>query len=340
MLAFLRWLGVLLAIALLVAAIAACGGGGDDDATRTTAPTADQNDGDDDDDGPTAEPGDDDDDDVDPGPAGTSVEVNETFWHAGFQVELGTALVDEEGVLFIDAVFHNLGAADNASLDSRLALRSGGKDYVGNENFFDQDIPAVAARGTAEGNFAWYIDREFSLDDATFIIGHPDNNQAIVPLGPDSPEELLTLEPQELTLSGQAVAGAVTVDLVGGEIRADLPNAYSIADKDHLELTLNFSVTVGEGIQIGQGVFQDQNVALRQPDGSEIDVRSDGQSGVNELLQGNEGQTIDDLSVRFEIEKPAPGDYAFIIQGPYGPGGAEVTDEIEFTVPELPTLGE
>ncbi len=69
------------------------------------------------------------------------------------------------------------------------------------------------------------------------------------------------------------------------------------------------------------------------PDGTAVAVRSDGRSGVNEILQGKEGTTIPDLSVRFEIPSPAQGQYALVLRGNYGPGGAFVEGELAFTIP-------
>jgi len=320
--AFLKTLPGLLALSIALGVIAACGGG--DDAKTAT---------------PTVRTG---------GSTGTatvpadigsdSIEVNETFWHAGYEVDLGTATL-ADNIVKIDGVFKNLGPASNAAFDSLVTLRSGGNDYQDTADL-EQDLPALGPKGQKTGNFAIFVEEAFSFDDAVLIIGHPDNNQAIIPLGPNSGETLRTLEPKELTITGQAVAGPVTVDLEGGEIRADLPEKYSIADKDHLELTLRFSVTPGNGISIGQGVFQSPNVKLKTPDGKTIAVRGDGVSGVNELLQGNEGTTISDLSVRFEVKKPTAGKYTLIIVGLWGPSSSEVTGETTFTVPAAPTLGE
>lgn len=62
-------------------------------------------------------------------------------------------------------------------------------------------------------------------------------------------------------------------------------------------------------------------------------VRTDGRSGVNELLQGKEGTTIRDLSVRFIVDEPAEGEYAFIVRGPYAPDREMVEGEVTFEVP-------
>lgn len=326
----LKKLSALLALTLALGVIGACGGG-DDDSTTTTATATRTG-------GATATPTPEETDDGGNQASEDSLEINETVYHAGYKVSLGTATL-ANNVVKIDAQFENLGSASNATIDSLITLRSGGNDYA-DTAIFDEDLPALAAKGKGTGNFAIRVDDNFGFDDAVLIIGHPDNNQAIIPLGANSGETLLTLEPKELTITGQAVAGPVTVDLEGGELRADLPDQYSIADKEHLELTLNFSVTPGNGIPIGQGVFQDPNVKLRTPDGKTIAVRDDGRSGVNELLQGKEGTTISDLSVRFEVKKPTAGEYTLIITGLWGPSLAEVTGETTFTVPAAPTLGE
>jgi hypothetical protein len=126
------------------------------------------------------------------------------------------------------------------------------------------------------------------------------------------------------------------VTLTGAELRADLPEKHSEEEAGKLALTVFFTATPQAGIQVGQGVLQDGNVALTLPDGTSVAVRSDGISGVNEILQGKEGTTILDLSVRFDVPAPAEGDYAFILKGAYGAGGAQVQGEAPFTVPVAP----
>ena len=98
-------------------------------------------------------------------------------------------------------------------------------------------------------------------------------------------------------------------------------------------MIVSFEVTVAEGIPIGEGVLQSPNVALKLPDGTAVAVRSDGRSGVNELLQGKEGTTIQDLSVRFIVDEPADGQYAFLVRGPYAPDREMVEGEVTFDVP-------
>jgi hypothetical protein len=247
-------------------------------------------------------------------------------------VELGEASFvpgDSGGTVTIDAVFNNLGT-DTSTFDSQYILIAGGENYEGER--FAEGLPEVPGGLSGNGEFVFDVNDDFVFDDAVLRIGNAQNNQAIIPIGADATEELVTLEPQEVAVAGTIVAGAVTVNVEGAEVRTDLPDAHSITEKDSTTITIRFSVSPAAGIQIGQGVFQDPNVALRLPDGTAAAVRSDGRSGVNELLQGKEGTTIPDLSVRFEIPAPAAGDYAFIVRGKYGPGGADAEGELVFTV--------
>jgi hypothetical protein len=262
-----------------------------------------------------------------------SVQIDESYWHAGFKVTLGEARLttDDFGGLGveIDAVFENLSDAD-ATPDSTLVLQSGGQNYT--EPTLDQEIPQVPGGLSSNGLITFQVDEAFSFDDAVLIVGRSSNNQAMVPLTPGA-GELVSLEPQEIAASGSATAGALTVTLTGVEVRADLPEKHIEEEEGKLALRVFFSAMPVAGIQIGQGVLQNGNVALKLPDGTSVAVRSDGISGVNELLQGKEGTTITDLSVRFDVPSPAAGEYAFIIKGKYGPGGAQVEAEVLFTVP-------
>jgi hypothetical protein len=311
-------LGPLTLILLVAAAMAlvACGGGGG---------------GDDDEDEPTVE-------EVEETPteeaAATTATINQDFWHAGWKVTLEDAALstDEFGAatVTINATFENLGETDS-SFNSQLALTSGGNSYTSDD--FNSELPTVPAGLTNDGVFAFTVDEQFSFDDATLTVGAPEGNQAVVPLGANSPDELVTLEPQVIAVNGSATAGPIAFTVTEAEIRADRPDWSDQVEAGKLAMTVRFEVTPGAGIEIGEGVLQSQNVALMQPDGTALAVLDDGRSGVNELLQGREGTTISDLSARFLIDAPAEGDYVFIIRGPYGPDRAEVEGQVIITVP-------
>lgn len=306
----------LIAIAMLALSLAACGGGGsgDEEATATSeGPEATA----------TREAG---------GSAGT-ISVDQDFWHAGWKVSLGDASLAEDDfgtvAVTIDAVFENL-SAQQGTFNSRLALTSGGIAYADESS--ENDLPNVPGGLTGRGVIGIQVDDGFSFDDAVLIVGNPDNNQALVPLTAGA-GTLVSLEPREIAASGTASAGPLSFTVERAELRADLPDWSDEMPAGMLAMTVYFSATVGTGIPIGEGVLQGQHVALRLPDGTSVAVRSDGRSGVNELLQGKEGTTISDLSVRFEVNDPPEGAYAFIIRGPYGPGREMVEGEVTFQVP-------
>jgi hypothetical protein len=306
---------LVLALALALTVTFACGGGDEDEETPTPEPTAEE----------TPKETDAVEEDT--------VAVDESFWHAGWKVTLGDATLTPGGFgsadVTIDAEFENLGA-DQATFDSQLLLTSGGNDYA-DESSEGHDFPQVPGERSGEGSLSFRVDDEFSLEDATLIVGNPSNNQAVVPIGPDG-DDLVSLEPQEIDVSGTATAGAVTITVERAELRADLPDRHSEMEEGSLALTVYFSATPQAGIQVGQGVLQDPNVILELPNGTAVSVISDGVSGVNELLQGKEGTTIPDLSVRYEVPEDAEGTFAIVLRGKYGPGGADAEGSLEFTV--------
>ncbi|MGH2348135.1 MAG: hypothetical protein ACRDFT_01560 [bacterium] len=266
-------------------------------------------------------------------PDADSVTVDESFWHAGWKVTLDEATLTPgdfgAAEVAISATFENLGD-DEAIFDSQLLLTSGGNDYA-DEGSAGHDLPRVPGEREGEGAFSFRVDEEFSLDDATLVVGNPDNNQAIVPIGPGG-DDLVSLEPTEIAASGTATAGAVTLTVERAELRADLPDRHSEVEDGKLALTVYFSATPQAGIQVGQGVLQSPNVVLELPNGTTVAVISDGVSGVNELLQGKEGTTIPDLRVRYEVPEDAEGTYSLILRGKYGAGGADADGKLSFLV--------
>jgi len=309
-----------LALALTAAfAVLACGGG-DDDAEQT--PTAGSRTAvstpDDEDETPTAEE--------------DSIEIDQAFWHSGWKVTLGEATyaASESGPsVTIGATFENVGET-NDTFDSELVLIAGGENYSWSQ--FDSDFPEVPGGLTGRGTMVFEVGPDFSFDDAALRVGNVNNNQAYVPIGPDAEGELESLEPIEVAVTGQATAGAVTLNVERAELRADFPDTHRPVEKGKLALTIYFSATVGSGIPIGEGVLQSPNVALKLHDGTAVAVISDGRSGVNELLQGKEGTTIPDLSVRFEVPGTYAGEYAFVVRGVYAPDRHQVEGELPFEI--------
>ena len=312
---------MLVALALVSAlALAACGGGGDDEdptptseAEPTAAETADEGDGEVDEETAT---------------------VGKDFWHSGWHVTLGEATLAEGEVagaaVTFEAEFENVGT-ETATFDSQLVLNSAGNNYEAER--FQEGMPEVPGEFSQDGEIVIEVDEEFTFDDATLIVGNAENNQAFVPIGDDSEYEYVSLEPQEVAAAGTVTAGALTLTVERAELRADRPDWHDEMEEGSMALTIYFSAMPQAGIQIGQGVLQSDVVILQLPDSSAVAVISDGRSGVNELLQGKEGTTIPDLSVRYAIPTPEEsGTYAFILRGPYGPGGATVEGQLAFQI--------
>ena len=155
-----------LAIALAVTLLVACGGG-DEETTPTPGPTEEET----------------------PEEIGAaeedSVTVDEAFWHAGWKVTLGEATLRP--------------ATPVSRSDYRRRVREPRRRPrpTSIPNFFSprrkrfpatelrrHDLPQVPGLRSGEGRLTSRSTDEFTLDDATLIIGNPVNNQAIVPIGP------------------------------------------------------------------------------------------------------------------------------------------------------------
>ncbi len=243
-----RWMAPVIAVA---AVVAGCGGGDDgDDVEPTTAPAA------------TAESTQADEETPEATGESETVAIDEDFWHAGWQVTLGDAVFapgDTGATVTIDAKFANLGT-DTSTFDSQTVLIAGGDNFEAER--FGEGLPEVPGGLSGNGEFVFAVSDDFSFDDAVLRIGNAENNQATIPVGPDATEELVTLEPQDVGVTGAITAGALTINLEAAEVRADLPDVHSITEKGSTTITVRFSASPVAGIQIGQGVLQSEALAL------------------------------------------------------------------------------
>jgi len=316
----------LIILLLFFIALAACGGGGEEKVTGTptqaTATTAAQTTPTEA--GATATPS-------EAGVAATAtvpppvtVEVNKSFWHAGWKVTLGEATFATttdfsgslEGSVSIEATFENLGD-DIAAFRSQLVLVAGGRNYT--EPTYDQEIPEVPGNLKQTGKITFAVDPEFEFDDAVLIVGRPENNQATIPLGPAG-GDLVSLEPREVSIAGQATSARITISLNGGDLRADIPDNHDEMKKGWLALTLRFSASFEEGNYYDENVMDD-DFALTLPDGTSVAAAD----GPNEII--SPGTTLPDLLLRFGVRDPAQGAYTLR----YGRAGAEPV-EIQFQI--------
>ena len=288
----LRIAGFLSAVALLtlLAASAACGGDDDEEATPTPAATEE----------PTGLP-----------PAEASepvvVQVGETFWHSGFKVTVDQATYkgaeddfgDLEWAVAIDATFENLGP-DTGAFDAEMVLLAGGDAWE--DISTDSDIPSVPGELKQDGTIIFVVDDTFDFEEASLQVGSADQVQASVPLGSGA-GELVPLEPGEAAVTGQIALELITLDFDGAQLRADLPLTHDEMDEGKLHLTLGFSATSRNS---GNWSVNVTDFALTLPDGTSVPAFS----GENVSLPGNaSGTTTQDLTVGFEVDDPAAGDY-------------------------------
>lgn len=259
-----------------------------------------------------------------------STAVDETFWYAGFKVTLGDADLTPSpnrsptGQLAIDASFENQGTSSAGFGSVEVNLSSGDEFYRNDAS----ELPTVPGEATGKGTFAFVVEPSFSFDDAVLTVGSAENNQATIPLGDEG--ELVTNEPVPITSTPSGTAGQFTVQVKGGELRFDDPDAHRALEDGKTLIALDFDLTRTGG-QINTNFSGSSNLALQLPDGTQVTVLRDGKSNPNELVAPDE--TLRDLTVRFEGDIPYAGDYALILKYDGTDGPAEA--EIPFTVTEL-----
>jgi hypothetical protein len=224
-------------------------------------------------------------------------------WFAGFELTFGEAAYDPaEGSVTIETTFDNAGV-DNAVLDATLVLESAGESYELDD--VSSELPEVPGGTSNNGTLAFAVGDAFSFDDALLTVGSPAVQQARVPLGTEG--ELVTLEPRDLTITGSATAGQLSIDAHDGVLRADVPETHRQSEAGELVLTIGFDVT-NSGTGGGGYAFGPDNLALTRPDGTSVAW----DDGPIELL-GHQ-VTLPDQEVRFVVDDPAAGTYALLIR--------------------------
>ena len=266
-----------------------------------------------------------------------SVTLNQPIWQTGFKVTLGTATLKPQtascspGILTIDAQFENRGT-DTQTFDARTLLSSAGTDY---ELPYGQDLPNVPGGRLGKGSFAFNVDDTFSLDDATLSFGAAGRHQAKVPFGKDSPDPLITLEPQVLPIKGKVVAGNLTVNFEDAWARADLPWNYSSLPANEVYLTLHYNAMVTEDVVYSDDLDDDTFVLLL-PDGTSIAP----DSAPLTFLEKKD-VVVKDLQVSFAIPSPASGKYSLEVREINGVhNGPLAKATFPFELPSFPTFGD
>jgi hypothetical protein len=236
-------------------------------------------------------------------------QINKTFWHGGFKVDIGDAtfagtaedaLGHQEITVTVEATFTNEGE-DTDRFGSHISLVDPNNSRGPN---FDTDIPNTPGGGSLSSDIIFTIDEneEFDFNGAYLLLGSGEEQQARVPLGPNG-GELVALEPKELDITGMVSTSLLDVKFTSAALRADDPVNHREIDAGKLGLTLNFEVT---SRKTGNWSITAAMFSLTLPDNSTIAPAG----SLFAPIAGSEaGLTTGDMYVRFEVEEPETGAY-------------------------------
>jgi hypothetical protein len=241
--------------------------------------------------------------------------IGQTFWHAGFQVDVEQAVLSAEAdnftnrvvyLLTLDSRFTNLGPRE-VSFSSPTAVVAGGESYPSARVF---DRPVVPGGLTGSGALVYEVDETFDITSAHLLAGENGQNQARVPLGPQG-GELVDHAPEEHPMSNTA-ASVELLDLVINSVglRADVPVNYAAVAQGKLAMTLHLTATSRKS---GRWNLMPQDLALILPDGTAVGV--DG-SELGSLRGSDSGIDTTGLYARFIVSDPPTGEYTLRVSLP------------------------
>jgi hypothetical protein len=266
-----------------------------------------------------------------------TIDVDQAFWHSGFNVTIKEALLVRPtaacslGMLELNAEFYNRGG-ETYRFDARTLVTSAGRDYPG--SLADSDVPNVPGQRTGTGTLAFVINRDFVLDRASLVVGGADEHQAVVPLGDQSPDDLVSLEPQEFEVKEKFDAGGMSFTVDSMLVRADSPSQHGTLDPDVLEISFYFSATLERSFQRGSVLSRD-SFLLDLPNGTSVAPVY----APVELLD-HWGSTIADLVVLFHVPRPEEGEYALVVGGRWNSGNQDWAEgQLAFDLPQQAVFG-
>jgi len=208
-----------------------------------------------------------------PAAAVTEIQIDKSFWYAGFKVTLGTARVVPSSVgdgsaVTIEAVFQNLSTEHPEEPTEEALLTVGDRTYAEPDRPLSE-LPEVPAQRSQPGTYAFDVDEHFVLPEAVLVVGKPSDRQATVPFtGTDGH---VALEPSPVPVTGKvlrAKAGNVFMTVSAVEVRADEPYLHGQAPSGEEFLRLEFSATNNPAA--GFAWVFDRDLHLKLPDGTTV----------------------------------------------------------------------
>ncbi|MEV4539186.1 hypothetical protein AB0J82_35985 [Asanoa sp. NPDC049518] len=203
----------------------------------------------------------------------TEIEINKSYWYAGFKVTLNTARVvaSSSGAgksVTVEGVFQNLSPEHEGTPTEDVLLTVGDRTYAELDNSLS-DLPEVPAQRSQPGTYAFAVDEHFVLPEAVLIAGKPTNRQATVPFS--GPDGLVALEPVPVPVKGKVrrtSAGSVFMSVSAVEVRSDEPRLHGQAPTGQEFLRLAFSATNNSAA--GFAWVFDRDLQLKLPDGTSV----------------------------------------------------------------------
>lgn len=207
----------------------------------------------------------------------TEIQIDKSYWHAGFKVTLGTARVVASSfggkAVTIEGVFQNLSSEYAESPTEEALLTVGDRSYAELDHPL-LDLPEVPAQRSQPGTYAFDVDEHFVLPEAVFIVGKASDRQATVPFtGTDGH---VPLEPSPVPVTGKVLrskAGTVFMTVSAVEVRADEPYLHGQAPSGQEFLRLEFSAT--NNTAAGFAWVFDRDLHLKLPDGTTVGTAND-----------------------------------------------------------------
>jgi hypothetical protein len=247
--------------------------------------------------------------------ARTDVQVNRSYWYAGFKVTLGAARLSSASsgsggspVVVIDATFQNLSPDRDAEPPGDLLLTSGADSYD-ELSEAHSELPEVSAQRSKTGKIAIEVDDRFDLSQAVLTVGEPRSRQAVVPLG--RPDGSILLAPRPISVKGRVYPEGrkdVFVTVTGGEVRAD--DAANLVQAPAGQEFVLISFTATNNGAAGMTYVFDRELTLVLPDGSKVgNAGSCSRAQVH--VQPNSTVTPEGPAC-FAVPAPATGAYRFV----------------------------
>jgi hypothetical protein len=244
----------------------------------------------------------------------TDVQVNRSYWYAGFKVTLGAARLssssgsDGSPVVVIDATFQNLSPDRAAAPPGDLLLTSGADSYDELSEAY-ADLPEVPAQRSKTGRIAIEVNDRFDLSAAVLTVGEPRSRQAVVPLARS--DGSILLEPRQISTRGRVYPEGrkdVFITVTGGEVRADDSTNLVQAPAGQEYVLISFTAT-NDG-PAGMTYVFDRDLNLVMPDGTKVgNAGSCSRAQVH--VQPNSTVTPDGQAC-FAVPAPATGAYHFV----------------------------